>query len=77
MELLADEKDGRYKRLQRRHIYLHRLAGDDIFAAKVEAQPKAPMRMVPQHERFRQFKQFCVSISFPDVKCWVWILARC
>lgn len=46
MELLADEKDGRYKRLQRRHIYLHRLAGDDIFAAKVEAQPKAPMRMV-------------------------------
>ena len=51
MELLADEKDGRYKRLQRRHIYLHRLAGDDIFAAKVEAQPKAPMRMVPGDER--------------------------
>ncbi|CAJ1452179.1 unnamed protein product [Effrenium voratum] len=41
-----DAKDGRYQRVRRRHIYLHRLAGDDALAAKIENQSKAPFRMV-------------------------------
>ncbi len=41
-----DAKDGRYQRLRRRHIYLRRLAGDDVFATKIESQPKAPFIMV-------------------------------
>lgn len=45
-----DAKDGRYQRLRRRHVYLHRLAGDDVFATKIESQPKAPFIMVSCQE---------------------------
>lgn len=42
---MDEKQDGRYQRLRRRHVYLHRLAGDDVFATKIESQPKAPFIM--------------------------------
>ena len=56
-----DAKDGRYQRLRRRHVYLHRLAGDDVFATKIETQPKAPFIMVSWLSEFADAVEGCAS----------------
>lgn len=62
-----DAKDGRYQRLRRRHVYLHRLAGDDVFATKIESQPKAPFIMVSCQEFEVCCKEFKIRIIFVSV----------
>lgn len=44
MEVEAKEAD--FHRLNRRQVYLYRLAGDDVLAKKVENQSKAPVMVV-------------------------------
>ncbi|CAE8646241.1 unnamed protein product [Polarella glacialis] len=58
----ADEvKEADYNRLNRRMIYMHRLAGDDVFVSKVQSIKKASIAVVPRFLCYAAVATFVIT----------------